>query len=346
MTQRSGGKAVKWLGFLLAVMPATAIGQGAKAPCPPSDIIEKVLFAPVSTIVRVAEGSDNWPLTWGDDDAIYAAYGDGNGFKPRTDKKLSLGFAKILGFPPDFRGLNIRSPSGERTGDGPSGPKASGMIMVDGVLYMWARNTGNATIAWSDDHARTWKWGFRFTESFGCPTFLNFGRNYENARDRFVYVYSPDGPTAYEPYDRVILARVPRDRIFDPSAYEFFVKLDESGRPLWTRNFKKRGAVLNFPGHCERPEVVYNAGLKRYLMALGFNHRSGWGLFDAPEPWGPWTVAFLTESWDVPGTHSYRIPTKWISRDGKTMYLVFSGVSSKGYDAFCVRKMTLILKEK
>jgi hypothetical protein len=26
---------------------------------------------------------------------------------------------------------------------------------------------------------------------------------------------------------------------------------------------------------------------------------SGFGLYDAPEPWGPWTTVFFTDSWDI-----------------------------------------------
>jgi len=39
------------------------------------------------------------------------------------------------------------------------------------------------------------------------------------------------------------------------------------------------------------------------------------------------------------------LPTKWISADGLTMHLVFSGRrhGEVDYDAFCVRKMTLAL---
>src|SRR5215813_9045711 len=47
--------------------------------------------------------------------------------------------------------------------------------MVKGVLYLWARNAGNAQLAWSGDHGQTWTWSdWKFTTSFGCPTFLNF----------------------------------------------------------------------------------------------------------------------------------------------------------------------------
>ena len=305
-------------------------------PYPASAAIGRVRFAPVSSIVRQALGSDNWPLTWGEDDHLYSAYGDGWGFEPKTPSKLSLGFARITGPPDGFRGVNLRSPSGERQGDGAKGPKASGLLMVNGAIYMWVRNLGNSQLAWSQDHARTWQWGFRFEESFGCPAFLNFGRNYAGARDGYVYVYSSDGPSAYESYDRIVLARAPVNQIHERGAWEFL--LDSSG-PLWTKDIRQRGAVFTYPRHCQRLDVVYHPRLHRYLLALGYNHEGGWGLFDAPEPWGPWTTGFHTESWDLAGTHGYRLPGKWIEADGRTMYLVFSGV--KENDAFCVRRMSL-----
>jgi CubicO group peptidase (beta-lactamase class C family) len=319
--------------------PATA----ERLPYPPSKVIRKLTFAPVSSIVLKAPDGDNWPITWADDDNLYTSYGDGWGFKPRTRRKLSQGFAKIIGPASDFRGVNVRSATGEREGDGPKGAKASGMLMVDGVLYMWVRNLNNSQLWWSEDRGQTWQRGFRFDVSFGCPALLNFGKNYEGARDGYVYVYSQDGPSAYEDYDRVVMGRVPKEHIRDRRAYEFFVRLDESGRAVWTKNIAERGAVFSYPGRCRRLDVVYNPGIRRYLLAIGFDNGGGWGIFDAPEPWGPWTTAFYTEYWGLGGTHGYRLPSKWIQPDGKTMYLVFSGVRHNGalYDAFCVRKLTL-----
>src|ERR1700755_1458715 len=78
-------------------------------PYPPSPVIGKITFAPESQIVRRAIDSDNWPITWGDDDAQYTAYGDGEGFEPFVDRKLSLGFAKVVGTPSAFAGTNVRS---------------------------------------------------------------------------------------------------------------------------------------------------------------------------------------------------------------------------------------------
>ena len=313
----------------------------AAAPYPPSPVIREIAFAPESAIIRQAIDSDNWPITWADDDALYTSYGDGYGFDPRVPIKLSMGLARITGAPPDFRAVNLRSDV-ERTGDGRKGPKASGILMVDGVLYMWVRNTGNSQLVWSQDHGSTWVWGFRFDTSFGSPAFLNFGRNYAGARDDYVYVYSQDGPSAYESYDGLVLARVPKSRIRERAAYEFYAALDSTRPPVWSKDIARRTAAFSYAGHCQRVDAVYNPGLRRYLLALGYNHSGGWGIYDAPEPWGPWTTAFHTDNWGLGGTHGYRMPSKWISPDGTTMDLVFSGV--KPYDAFCVRRMQLRLR--
>jgi hypothetical protein len=96
--------------------------------------------------------------------------------------------------------------------------------------------------------------------------------------------------------------------------------------------------------------MTYNSGLGRYLwwqqvpQPKGHRDRGdtrfegGFGVFDAPEPWGPWTRAYFTPKWDVgPGEHG-DFPSKWMSADGRTIHLVFSGD-----DAFSVRKASLRL---
>ena len=314
------------------LMEAVAV----QAPYPPSPAVRGAAFA--REIGRAAIDSDNWPLTWGDDDAQYTSFGDGFGFEPRVERKLSMGFARIAGGPEDFRPSNIRS-DGERTGDGARGPKASGILMVDGVLYLWVRNVGNAQLAWSADGGKSWQWGFKIETGFGSPAFLNFGRNYSGARDEFVYTYSQDGPSAYESDNGVMLARVDRHRIRDRAAWQFFERLDAGGNPVWTADLSRHGPVFSYPANCQRVDVVYDFGLRRYLMALGYDHTGGWGLFDAPEPWGPWTT-ILHRQWDLAGTHGYRIPAKWISKDGLKLTLVFSGI--KPNDAFCTRSLSLV----
>ena len=256
----------------------------------------------------------------------------------------------------DFRGTNIRSPTGEAVGDGPNGKKASGLLMVESVLYMWARNADNSQLAWSTDRGQSWSWAdWRFATSFGCPTFANSDRNYMGALDDFVYIYSPDSPSAYEPADRMVLARVPRDRIVDRSAYEFFETRDEQGRPVWTVNVDRRGAVFKHRGRCYRGGVTYSAALQRYLWCQilpgsnpGFERgkpdprfAGGLGIYEAPNPWGPWRTVYLTDQWDVGPGESACFPSKWMSADGRTAYMVFSG-----NDCFSVRKATFALANR
>jgi CubicO group peptidase (beta-lactamase class C family) len=317
-------------------------GGAVRPPYPPSPVIKDVKWAAIESIVRKARGSDNWPITWADDGHLYTAYGDGNGFEPHIAAKLSLGLARVEGGAADFTGINIRSETGEQKGDGRAGKKASGMLMVDGVLYLWARNAGNSQLAWSTDHGRSWQWSdWRFTTSFGCPTFLNFGRNYAGARDDSVYIYSHDHGDAYQPADRMVLARVPRGRIKSRDAYEFFKGRDARDQPVWTKDMAQRGAVFTHPGQCYRSGVSYNAGLKRYLWCQVLpggdpRFRGGFGIYEAPEPWGPWSTAYFRETWDVGPGESSGFPTKWMSPDGKTLHLVFSGD-----DCFSVRQVVL-----
>ncbi len=221
------------------------------------------------------------------------------------------------------------------------------MLMVDNILYMWVRNLGNSQLAWSTDYGNTWTWSsWKFTTSFGCPTFLNFGKNNEGARDGYVYVFSHDNDSAYVPADRMVLARVAKGEITNRDAYEFFSGLDANGNPLWTSDIAQREAVFTYPGRSFRSSISYHAPSKRYLWtqilpAPGGDPLLGQGfaIFDAPEPWGPWTTVFFTEQWDVDPGDSSSFPTKWMSDDGKTLYLVFSGD-----DSFSVRMATLTIE--
>lgn len=316
-----------------------------QSPYPPSDKVRSVAFAPPEKIRISGEDSDNWPCTWGPDGTLYTSYGDGFGFEPHTEKKLSLGLAIIHGDPDTFEGVNLRTATGEREGDGPHGEKTSGLLMVDGVLYMLARNAGNSQLAWSEDGGLAWEWGFRFETSFGCPTFVNYGQHYAGAPDDYVYIYSPDGESAYEEYDHIVLARVHRRSVRERSAYEFYKGLNDDGEPLWTANIEERGPVFTFPEHCHRLEALYHAATGRYWLVPACNHEGSWGIFDAPTPYGPWSTVYYTDYWGLGRTHSYRFPTKWISEDGTRLHLIFSGRRFKAidYDACCVREMTLEL---
>src|SRR5690606_15209546 len=77
-------------------------------PKTPSPVIKGVTWAPAASVIRLAkgkgaDGSDIWATTWADDGDLYTAYGDGFGFDPITDEKLSMGFARVAGVPPHIQ---------------------------------------------------------------------------------------------------------------------------------------------------------------------------------------------------------------------------------------------------
>ncbi|MCC7145978.1 MAG: serine hydrolase [Phycisphaeraceae bacterium] len=323
-------------------------------PVPPSPVIRTMQWADKKTIVRQAHDSDIWPTTWADDDCLYAAYGDGQGFfDPPVPGKLSMGIARVEGVPPAVKGVNVRAPSAEFTGHGPKGPKPCGMLMIEGVLYMLVRNddrAGCATrLAWSNDHGATWAWAdWRFDE-LGAPTFVNYGKNHAGARDEYVYILGHDGPSAYREADHYVLLRVAKDKLRFREAYACCAGLDQNRQPKWSADFSQRQPVLTHHGRCRRTGLTYNAGLKRFLLWAQIS-RSAWqsdtrfaagfAVFDAPQPWGPWTAAYFTEQWDVGPGDTGHFPTKWMSPDGREMWLVFSGD-----DYFSLRQARIVMRE-
>lgn len=327
--------------------PACDTAPLAGAPYPPSPVICDLAWG--TTIYRDAGGdSDNWPVTWADDDALYTAYGDGHGFPPRTTSKLSLGFAKVTGPPESFVGENIPSPTGEQMGDGSSGKKASGILMVDGVLYLWMRNADEAghecQLTSSTDHAQTWSEASWTFAQLGYCTFINYGQDYAGGGD-YVYTVSHDDPSAYDPADHFVLLRVPKAQILERTAYEFFVSVDADGEPLWSSDVADRGAVFTHAGHCARSGLSYSSALGRYLWwqqladaGIDTRFEGGLGIYDAPEPWGPWTTVYFTDQWDEGPGDAASFPPKWMSADGRSAWLVHSGE-----DTFSVREATFTL---
>jgi hypothetical protein len=105
--------------FLCDLLSLSARLDGAEATCPRSKVILRWTWD--AEPVRISEGcGDSWPITWGDDGALYAAYGDGEGFGKRSPH-LSLGFAKVSGDPPALRAEDLATNIDTPEGGGSSG---------------------------------------------------------------------------------------------------------------------------------------------------------------------------------------------------------------------------------
>jgi hypothetical protein len=64
-------------------------------------------------------------------------------------------------------------------------------------------------------------------------------------------------------------------------------------------------------------------------------------LFEAPEPWGPWSCFHQDDNWGTYGDYQPNFPTKWMSADGLAMMMVSSG-SFDDYN-LTLQKVTLEL---
>jgi hypothetical protein len=321
------------------------------APYPSSTYITGLTFDDKSTVVRKAPGSDNYPFTWADDNNQYAAWGDGGGFGGTNDDgRVSLGVARIEGTPADLRAFNVW---GGKNAENPATlrGKTYGMLSVGGVLYMVGGEGVNSDggwdaaketrVWWSTDHSKTWQRSeiyWTYQDGIGYPALLNFGKDYAGARDDYVYMYSYDVASG-EVGTRtdIILLRVHKDSMENKSDWEFFSGTADS--PAWTKSASSRKPVFTDDQKgVNTCSVTYNPAIGRYLLVVPHGTPSrpegGLGIFDAPEPWGPWTTVFYEDAWNG-SKHMFFacIPSKmpdWMSDDGKRMYLVFTGYNADG----------------
>ena len=351
---------------LLFALPSTASCQenAAKPPYPPSPVIAGLTWD-WTTYRTAAPGSDLWPVAWGADDYLYTAWGDGGGFDGTDqDGRTAFGFARIEGPPEKFVGVNINGgKNAAHRASFPEHGKVGGMLAVGDRLYAWL-NTQNGkwpdvdqALIWSDDRAATWKrstWVFpKGRGNLKPATFLNFGKGYTGIPHDlrgYVYFYGQRQGEAESTY----LGRAPQDRLNDRSTYEFLSGIDEE-TPHWSSDpSKARPVFTDGHGTGDLAGVVYAPGLKRYLLTSFHKGPGQLGVFDGPNPWGPWTIIAYEERWggmEAEGEGlTCSFPQKWMSADGRTLWCIFSayGKGAKqgidGHDKFNLVKAALQLR--
>lgn len=344
--------------FVFLCFSCTRQVTTSDAPYPPSKSITGITWADTAIRLTSSRIGDNWPITWVNNDTQITAYGDGDGFDAKNPK-LTLGFSRITGDPPNVRGEDFITDADTPAGWGQKGIKASGLLMVDGILYIFIRNYippgssdyTNSRLGWSTNGGINWNWAdWYFSDTFGCPEFVQFGKNYEGARDNYVYVVSQANDNAYEFSPDIVLARVPKTTLLKREAYEFFAGFDKDNTPVWSADLAKRKPIFTDPRGTQRISVTYNAPLKRYILTSSHlppggkgPHTGALGIFDAPEPWGPWTTIYYNHYWSGEcRTYHHKFPAKWISADGKTMWLLFSGLDCDYY-TFCLKRVDLAI---
>ena len=315
-----------------------------------------------TTVRRLARGCDAWTPTWAADDRIYTAWGDCNGVSGTLAPKRSMGLSVIDGHPAnglaasDIATGSIDAAIGglEALGTGANGRKPSGMIALDGGLYALIRNIRSdgtqSRLRYAPDLRNpnaTWRWADWTFEEFGYPSFVQTGRN--AAQNGYVYVVAHDGPSAYRAADRFILMRVPAGRILEQNAWELFS--GTAAAPAWVswEQRASRSAIFENKGRSLRNGMSYHPARARYYWwqqipptwdSPDSRFFGGFGVYGAPNPWGPWRTVYYRELWDIGPGERGEFPVKWMSSAGIAssgeIYLLFSGD-----DYLAVRKGTI-----
>ncbi len=375
----------------IALLWATAVGAAspnhAARPVPVGVVFH------TDTLYRSDGHGDNWCITWAADDSQVTSMDDGDWLN--TGHGYHNHLYRILGGPEGFTREDM--PNYPDFSGKQGSWFGYGIVSVGGVLYSavsktpdthWSGPFRGIKLLQSPDNGKTWfrvdrKGNLRklgphdparnevneremfFLEEFGLPhettvaypfSFLDFvhaGKANAAAKDDYLYIYSPEGAHAH----RLMLARVPKDRLGIRDAWEYFVRY-EQGRPLWSSDIARRGPVHVFPEKSRDgnyfgwyswlPSVVWNEGLGLYIMVNGgtyaghgmtssdTDYYDAWmhtrtgslGFWYSENPYGPWHRFYYTDYWtaDDPRNLTYqpKLSPKWISDDGRQMLLIWS----------------------
>jgi hypothetical protein len=130
------------------------------------------------------------------------------------------------------------------------------------------------------------------------------------------------------------LGRVPEDSILDRASWEWVSALSPKGDPEWSKDVKLAVPVISHPGYLRMVDMVHLSSLRRYLL-LGWRNKvksdpdggSELIVYDAPEPWGPFTIVYHEDPGESVELNPYnpRLPLKRFDPGKMEGRLLFSG---------------------
>lgn len=354
--------------------------------------------------IRFGGNGDNWHMSWAGDDKQVVSLCDGTGLPGTPPGSYNSRAYAIAGDPPDLRFEFLPGyPDLASKWDTLECSRYYnfGILALDGRIYQYLSTPDRpfyqpdprfvgAKLIYSPDNGGTWcnqdgsspvvweEWDTRsranmvfFNEpgdAFSLLTILQMGKSYEHNRDGYVYVYAPNGNTEGT-MNQLVMFRVPRDRILERAAYEYFAALRADGSAEWSPRLEERGVVHTFPAgwvntqvhpYAWHPSVVYSAPHGCYLMAnwgMGCSAAGRWfgkpsylGFWTAPHPWGPWTQVHEETAWMPAGEPTARayqpqIAPRWIAADGRSFWLVWTDFQvidgKRPYYAFNAQKVAV-----
>ena len=343
-----------------------------KLPFSKSTIIQNARF----DVYRQHKGDgDMWPLTWAADGNMYGAAGD--------NQDSPMNFWRIEGHPeerewgpPPYLFLMDNMPLDPKVYctlpevHPKWGIKPASLLSVSGTLYFAVElmnfgdcpdfNRQHNICSWimtSDNLGKTWDKTATpqdfFTGRLASPHFIQFGKDYADAPDNYIYACFPcaeDGQSYWENGDYILLGRVDKELILSRSDWRFYANGE------WVAEDSAAVPVFSYPRMTGENHVSYNKYIGRYIMGnYGFTDKNGqpfpyhqtplWDperqfsqltLFEAENPWGPWSLFYRDDNWGVSGGYNPSFPTKWMNEN--SMYMVYSG-SMEDYN-FTLQKLT------
>ena len=181
----------------------------------------------------------------------------------------------------------------------------------------------------------------------GSPHFVDFGKNMQYSPDGKAYLVAHGADTTDTKWrfwndswingDQIYLLRVTPypENINDISKYEFYAGRDSKGIPVWTRDFKAIKPLLEWNNNMGCVTVTYNSPLKKYIMCVtdGGNTVSKMHtyLLESDKLDGEWKIIAYMKDFGEQG-YFVNIPSKFISNDGKQMWLLYSGNFAKDWN--------------
>ncbi len=201
----------------------------------------------------------------------------------------------------------------------------------------------------------------------GAPHFVDFGKNMQHSPEGKAYLvgHGAESQTAdcsWISGDQVYMVRVvpTPSNINDKSKYEFFGGLDSGGKAIWADDFSKIKPLIQWNDNCGCVTATYNAPLKKYFMCISYGGKRGGGgktdydtyVLESDALTGPWRMVTYLKSFG-PQAYFVNLPSKFISKDGRTMWLCYSANWSRQKDkgkpkgsryALCLQEIQLKLK--
>jgi hypothetical protein len=282
---------------------------------------------------------------WADDDNLYHFTCDGRGFgqQPRNACFNKLTGPDLLHLRGELvNAMDEYGKAGATEADGATW-KVCGQECMDGVFYAFVvrniygdkshdpllRQTSfNASLIASRDRGLTWTRSAKANYDspmwpgtrFGAPCFIHYGRNggqvTRDHANEFVYAISNNG--FWNGGDDFILGRVRRAELAKLNAadWAYYAGGDGLADSSWTSDLAKAKPILSQPAKLGWTAPTFIPALNRYLLVSWHVTPTlkKWfepGLvtcdfYEAPHPWGPWTVVSSFNDRFLPtGQHMY-----------------------------------------